>query len=80
MTCKCVPFNTGVQIGFEEASYTFREGVDMIAEVCFTIISPPLDQIDPLAVFAIVNVEPFEDSAQGTAHFSHAFTQRCLWD
>ena len=57
-------FNAGVQIGFEFPSYTVQES-DMTAEVCFTILSPPLDQIDPIAVFAIVLVEPFEDSALG---------------
>ena len=60
-----ITFNAGVEIGFEFPSYTFQEGVNAVAEVCFTILSPPLDQIDPISVFALINVEPFQDSAEG---------------
>lgn len=44
----------------------FREGDDTVAEVCFRILTPPVNQIDPIFVFALLNVEPFEDTAQGT--------------
>ena len=50
-----------------QSSITVREGVDSIAEVCFRILSPPQSDIDPIAVFALVNVEPFEGTAQGMA-------------
>lgn len=52
-------------IGFEQESYTFREGVDSTVEVCFRIISPQPDQFDTFGTFALVNVEPFENTAQG---------------
>lgn len=56
---------TAGTIGFVQPSYTVREGVDAVAEVCFRILSPPQDEIDPIAVFALVNVDPFEDTARG---------------
>ena len=55
---------TAGTIGFVQSSYTVSEGVDAVAEVCFRILSPPQSQIDPFA-FALVNVDPFEDTAQG---------------
>ena len=52
-------------IGFEQTSYTFSEGVDTSVEVCFLILSPDADQFDTFGTFALVNVEPFEGTAQG---------------
>lgn len=51
-------------IGFEQPTYTVREGVDTSAEVCFRILSPEVSQLDILA-FALVNVVPMDGSALG---------------
>ena len=60
-------------IGFVQPSYTVREGVDTVAEVCFRILSPPQSQIDSSFPFVLVNVNPFEDTAQGTVIYYFSF-------
>jgi hypothetical protein len=57
--------STAGTIGFEQSSYIVREGVDAEAEVCFRILSPLQSQIDPISAFALINIDPFEDTAQG---------------
>ena len=56
--------NAVATIGFEQPSYTFREGVDTSIEVCFKILSPESSQISE-DVFATVFVDPRDASAIG---------------
>ena len=77
LTLLMYTFLTAGTIGFVQPSYTVREGVDTVAEVCFRILSPPQSQIDPSFSFVLVNVIPFEDTAQGTAIYYLLFLLFC---